>query len=56
MKNALTLLMIILFSNFTQAQNPNYEDLWEKVEQFEIEGLPKSALKIVEDIDRKSVV
>tara|TARA_R110002033_G_scaffold47811_2_gene93422 strand:- start:3383 stop:9562 length:6180 start_codon:yes stop_codon:yes gene_type:complete len=50
MKNALTLLMIILFSNFTQAQNPNYEDLWEKVEQFEIEGLPKSALKIVEDI------
>ena len=35
MKNALTLLIIILFVNFTQAQNLNYEDLWDKVEQFE---------------------
>jgi hypothetical protein len=54
MKNALTLLMIILFANFTQAQNPNYKDLWSKVGQFEIEGLPKSALKLVEDIEKQA--
>ncbi len=54
MKNALTLLIIICFANFNQAQNPNYEDLWTKVEQFEIEGLPKSALKIVNDIAKQA--
>ncbi|GAA4962054.1 alpha-2-macroglobulin family protein [Algibacter aquimarinus] len=50
MKNALSILIIIFFSNFIQAQNSNYSELWEKVEQFEIEGLPKSALKIVDAI------
>ena len=50
MKNALSFLMIILFVAFTSAQNNKYEDLWAKVEQFEVEGLPKSALKIVENI------
>ncbi|GAA3616546.1 MG2 domain-containing protein [Flavivirga amylovorans] len=50
MKNTLSLLMIILFATFSNAQNNRYEDLWTKVEQFEEDGLPKSALKIVEDI------
>ena len=50
MKNALSLLMIILLASFSNAQDNTYEDLWTKVEQFEIEGLPKSALKIVEKI------
>ena len=56
MKNTLFIVMIILFANFnfTQAQNSNYEDLWSKVEQFEIDGLPKSALKIVEDISKQA--
>tara|TARA_R110002049_G_scaffold18043_1_gene69404 strand:+ start:3027 stop:9155 length:6129 start_codon:yes stop_codon:yes gene_type:complete len=54
MKNALTLLIIILFVNFTQAQNLNYEDLWDKVEQFEKDNLPKSALKIVADIAKQA--
>jgi TonB-dependent SusC/RagA subfamily outer membrane receptor len=54
MKNTLFILMITLFSNFTQAQNSNYEDLWRKVEQFEIDGLPKSALKIAEDISKQA--
>ena len=54
MKNTLFILMIILFGNFTQAQNSNYEDLWSKVEQFEIEGLPKSALKIIEAISKQA--
>ncbi len=54
MKRFLLLFMIILFSNFSSAQNNNYESLWKKVENFEIEGLPKSALKIVEDIEVKA--
>ncbi|RKE90975.1 alpha-2-macroglobulin family protein [Ichthyenterobacterium magnum] len=50
MKNILSILMIILFANLSQAQNSNYTKLWKSVEQLEQEGLPKSALKIVEQI------
>ncbi|TGV02030.1 alpha-2-macroglobulin family protein [Flavivirga rizhaonensis] len=52
MKNTLSLLMIILIASFSNAQNNKYEGLWAKVEQFETEGLPKSALKVVEDITK----
>lgn len=44
-----TLLMIILFSLTTNSQN-NFDQLWTKVEKLEVEGLPKSALKVVEEI------
>ncbi len=44
----------MLFANFLQAQTPNYENLWNQVEKFEIDGLPKSALKIVEDIAKQA--
>jgi len=54
MKNVLSVVIILILANFTQAQNSNYNDLWNKVEQFEVEGLPKSALKIVEDIAIKA--
>ncbi|WP_345275873.1 alpha-2-macroglobulin family protein [Litoribaculum gwangyangense] len=54
MRTFTTLLMILLFANFAKAQNSNYDDLWFKVEQFEIEGLPKSALKVVEAISQKA--
>ncbi|MCF7561174.1 carboxypeptidase-like regulatory domain-containing protein [Sabulilitoribacter multivorans] len=54
MKNALLFLMIILFANFSQAQNADYDDLWTKVEQFETEGLVQSALKTVENISQKA--
>ena len=50
MKQTLFLILIIIFSNFSLAQDSNYEILWSKVKQLEIDGLPKSALKIVEDI------
>ncbi|MDD7886410.1 alpha-2-macroglobulin [Flavivirga sp. 57AJ16] len=50
MKNILSLLMIILFAAFSNAQNNTYEDLWTQIEQFETKGLPQSALKTVEDI------
>ncbi len=44
--------MIILFAAFSSAQNNKYEDLWAEVEQHEVKGLPKSALKIVKDITK----
>ena len=50
MKKYLILIIIfILNSHLSQAQN-NYSNLWEKVENFEKEGLTKSALKIVDEI------
>ncbi|NNC51328.1 MAG: alpha-2-macroglobulin [Flaviramulus sp.] len=54
MKNTLSILLVLLFANFTDAQINNYENLWDKVEQLERKGLPKSALKIVEDISNKA--
>ncbi len=46
--------MLVLFSTSIKAQN-NYESLWGKVSQFEKEDLPKSALKVVEEIYGKAV-
>ncbi|TCI85355.1 alpha-2-macroglobulin [Tenacibaculum sp. M341] len=46
--------MLVLFSTSIKAQN-NYESLWEKVSQFEKEDLPKSALKVVEEIYGKAI-
>ena len=54
MKRSLFLFMIILFSTFSQAQNSNYQELWSKVEKFEVDGLPKSALKVVKDIQKQA--
>ncbi|TYP97994.1 alpha-2-macroglobulin family protein [Tenacibaculum adriaticum] len=47
------LLMILLFSTTINAQN-NYKNLWDKVQQFELDNLPKSALKVVEEIYQKA--
>ncbi|MGV6829411.1 MAG: alpha-2-macroglobulin family protein [Flavobacteriales bacterium] len=54
MKYFTSLLMIVLFSNFSQAQNKNYNSLWKQVENLEIKGLPKSALEIVNQITNKA--
>jgi len=55
MKRSLFLFMIILFSNFSEAQNLNYQDFWTKVEKFEVDGLPKSAIKVVADIEKQAI-
>ena len=55
MKRSLFLFMIILFSTFSEAQNLNYQDLWAKVETFEVDGLPKSALSLVETIEKRAI-
>ncbi|MCD8405235.1 alpha-2-macroglobulin [Tenacibaculum dicentrarchi] len=47
--------MITFFATTLNAQE-NYEGLWEKVQKFEKENLPKSALKVVENIYAKADV
>lgn len=49
MKKITSILLMILFSTILNAQE-NYKSLWEKVEKFEVDNLPKSALKVVNDI------
>ncbi|WP_408036356.1 alpha-2-macroglobulin family protein [Tenacibaculum aestuarii] len=53
MKKLTSILLLILFSTTVNAQE-NYKDLWEKVNQFELDNLPKSALKVVESIYEKA--
>ena len=48
-----TLLLIFLFSLSVNGQN-NYDELWLEVEKFEVDGLPKSALEIVDEIYEKA--
>jgi len=51
MTRSLLILMFIFFSNFSASQNDNYSKLWSEVARFESEGLPKSALEIVNTIE-----
>ena len=46
--------MVLLFSSYTHAQKPTYDQLWLEVEMHELEGLPKSALKVVEQISAQA--
>tara|TARA_R110002050_G_scaffold75144_4_gene161182 strand:+ start:26462 stop:32875 length:6414 start_codon:yes stop_codon:yes gene_type:complete len=50
MRQIVFFLTILLLSNSSNGQNSNYESLWKTVEQYEVEGLPKSALTVVEKI------
>ena len=52
-KITLLLFMITLFSSTIKAQK-NYNNLWLEVEKFEVDNLPKSALKIVDKIYAKA--
>ncbi|MBQ0787124.1 MAG: alpha-2-macroglobulin, partial [Oceanihabitans sp.] len=54
MKHTISIFMIILFANFSQAQTTNYDSLWKEIAQLEKEGLTKSALKAVEAISIKA--
>lgn len=49
MKNILTIFMIVLFSQFSNAQQ-DYANLWKEVETLEKEGLTKSAFQKVSEI------
>ncbi len=50
-----TLLMIILFSTISNAQN-SFDNLWLQVEKFEVDNLPKSALEVVDKIYTKAEI
>ncbi|MBQ0770069.1 MAG: alpha-2-macroglobulin [Bizionia sp.] len=54
MNKYITLLMLVLFANLSFSQDKNYSELWSAVETEELQGLPKSALKIVETIETKA--
>ncbi|WP_250629682.1 alpha-2-macroglobulin family protein [Aureibaculum algae] len=57
MQKSITLLtMILLFSTtiINAQSDDNYSEAWYKVESFELEGLPKSALAEVEKIYKKA--
>ncbi|MFD0993154.1 alpha-2-macroglobulin family protein [Tenacibaculum geojense] len=47
------LLTLFLFSITLNAQE-NYEELWSEVHKYELDNLPKSALKVVENIYKKA--
>ncbi|MHA7843357.1 MAG: alpha-2-macroglobulin family protein [Winogradskyella sp.] len=55
MKNYISILMLICFATFSQAQN-NFDNQWKKIIQLENEGLTKSAAELVDTIykDAKS--
>ncbi|TJY37154.1 alpha-2-macroglobulin family protein [Pontimicrobium aquaticum] len=53
MNKTIAIIIILLFANLSHSQN-NYDDLWKEVEKYEVEGLPKSALKVVETISNKT--
>ncbi|MEX1383380.1 hypothetical protein, partial [Lutibacter sp.] len=55
-KFALIIMSIFLFSNNANAQQHynNYDKLWLNVKQFETKKLPKSALKVVDEIYKKA--
>ena len=55
MKHFIVLSMVLLFANFSQAQSNSYEKLWKQVEKLETEGLPKSALEVVDQISKLAV-
>ncbi|WP_230401621.1 alpha-2-macroglobulin family protein [Hanstruepera ponticola] len=50
MKQLTFFIMIVLAINILHAQNSDYDKLWNNVDQLESEGLPKSALEIVQQI------
>ena len=57
MKIIIPFLTFILITNMSLAQDPEYNNfnkLWKEVEQLEKEGLPKSALKVVDKIVEKA--
>ncbi|AXP79636.1 MG2 domain protein [Mariniflexile rhizosphaerae] len=50
MKQSVIFLTILLLSSLGYSQNPDYDTLWKTVEKHEVEGLPKSALNVVNQI------
>ena len=54
MKNYISILMLICFASFSNAQN-DFDSQWEAVKKFENEGLTKSAADLVAEIYKSAV-
>ncbi|MCT4629815.1 alpha-2-macroglobulin family protein [Winogradskyella sp.] len=54
MKTYISILMLICFASFSNAQN-NFDKQWEKVIDFENEGLTKSAADLVDNIYKAAI-
>ena len=54
MKKITTLLFILLLFSLTTNGQENYKTLWQKVQNLEIDNLPKSALRVVNEIYGKA--
>ncbi len=54
MKNYISILMLICFASFSNAQN-EFENQWKEVDKLESEGLTKSASDLVETIYQKAI-
>jgi uncharacterized protein YfaS (alpha-2-macroglobulin family) len=54
MKNYISILMLICFATFSNAQN-DFDDQWKTVAQFEKEGLTKSASDLVDTIYESAI-
>ncbi len=56
MRSSIFFIVTILFSHMAQAQQESqeYNVLWKKVENFELDELPKSALALVNTISKKA--
>src|SRR5690606_9022147 len=55
MKNYIAIITILLFAQFSHAQDKHYEKLWKQVQTFETDNLPKSALKVVDQIEALAI-
>ncbi|MHB0754280.1 alpha-2-macroglobulin family protein [Polaribacter sp. M15] len=55
MKKIITIVLLIFLYTPRATAQKKLDKLWTKVEQFELDGLPKSALTVVEDIYKKAV-
>ena len=54
-KIALILITLTLFSNQSNAQKlDNYNNLWKRIQLYEVKSLPKSALKVVDSVYKKA--
>ncbi|MEY8847430.1 MG2 domain-containing protein [Psychroserpens sp. XS_ASV72] len=54
MKILTSILILICAAHFSNAQSNSYETLWKTVAEYDANGLPKSALEVVESIAKKA--
>ncbi|NNL79769.1 MAG: alpha-2-macroglobulin, partial [Flavobacteriaceae bacterium] len=54
MRSILTLFVLFFFMQVSFSQDQSFDELWKQVEDYELEGLPKSAMTVLEVIRAKA--